>query len=182
VSLQPAAAPRQGRFGLALGPLLALGPAPTALFGLNLSVRWTSSASGVFAPGVEVGGVAGQALDATGPEGTARFRWFTVHAVVDLLRVPLSSVAFRAGLTADVGVLQASGADTTSPASVSRLWTSLGTEVLLDVPVGTTFAVSPAVGVQAPLRRDSYAFGNTDFFAEPRVTVTMGVQGVAYWR
>ena len=116
------------------------------------------------------------------PEGTASFRWFTVHAVVNALRIPLSALALRAGLTADVGVLQASGSDTRSPASSSRLWTSLGTQLLLDVPIGTMFAVTPTVGVQALIRRDSYAFGDADFFEEPRVVATMGVQGIAYWQ
>jgi hypothetical protein len=164
------------------GPVVAVGPAPNVLFGFALGLRWNVRGSGAFAPGLSLTGVAAEALDATERTGTASFRWYTAHLIVDVLRVPLSSVALRAGLSADLGMLHASGAETTSPARSSRLWASLGVSAALEVPIAKAFAIAPVLGVQAPLRRDTYAFGPTDFFQEPVVVATIAVQGELSWR
>ena len=93
-----------------------------------------------------------------------------------------AGVILRGGVAGDFGVLLARGSDATSPAASSRPWGSLGAVVGLEVPLGAQFAVEPIVGVEAPLRRDSYAFGSTDFFEVPSVIETAGVSFVAYVR
>ncbi len=52
----------------------------------------------------------------------------------------------------------------------------------LEVPLGPAFALDPAIGIEAPLRRDRYAFGATDFFEVPALVATGGVSVVAYVR
>ena len=171
------------RFGVTLGGLAALGPTPNALFGGELSLRWEATGAGVFLPALELGASASRALDATEPNGTASFAWFTARAAAYLLRwSPGARAVLRAGIAGDVGVLQARGSATTSPASSSRLWTSLGGAGDFEVPLGRAIAVITAVGVAAPLRRDRYAFGSTDFYQVPYVSGTGSLSIIAYVR
>jgi hypothetical protein len=177
------AAATGSRIGVTLGGLAALGPTPNALFGGELSLRWEASGAGVFAPAFELGATASRALDATEPNGTASFAWFTGRGAAYLLRwSPAARAVLRAGVAGDVGVLQARGSATTSPASSSRLWASLGAAVAFEVPLGRAIALLTAVGIGAPLRRDRYAFGSADFYQVPYVVGTGSLSIVAYVR
>jgi hypothetical protein len=177
----PGAPPASSRIGLALGGLAAVGPAPNPLFGAALTLHWVMHDVGPFTPSLELGGEASHAADATETKGTASFTWLAVRATGYLVRWTFGAGAvLRGGVTGDFGVLIASGRETVSPATSSRPWSSLGAVVGLEVPLGALFAVQPTVGVEAPLRRDRYAFGSTDFFQVPPVVATIGASLIAY--
>jgi hypothetical protein len=179
----PEAAPASPpRLGLGLSGLVTTGPAPRPLLGGALTVIWMPSGTGAFRPVLEIGVAASASPDAPEAKGTAGFTWLTAHAVAYLLQWPPGSGALlRAGLAGDFGALLARGRDTTSPASSSRPWASLGGIVGVEVPTGR-FAVRVSATVEAPLRRDQYAFGSTDFFEVPDVIATGAVSVVAYAR
>jgi hypothetical protein len=171
------------RLGLALGGHAAVGPAPRALFGAALSVHWVLTGAGVFAPALDIGGAASLSPDAPEAKGTASFAWLTARALVYLVQWPLGAgVVLRAGAAGNVGVLVARGHDTTSPATSARPWASLGAVAGVEVPLGSRFAVHPDVSLEAPLRRDRYAFGSSDFFEVPVVIATGSVSVVTYLR
>ncbi len=171
------------RFGVALSGLVTTGPAPRPLLGGALTVGWNLSGSGAFRPILEIGGAASFSPDAPEAKGTASFTWLTARAVAYLLQWPPGSGAvLRAGLAGDFGALLARGRDTTAPASSSRPWASLGGIVGVEVPAGSRFAVRVSASIEAPLRRDRYAFGSTDFFEVPGVIATGAVSVVAYAR
>ncbi len=170
------------RLGVGLSGLATTGPAPRPLLGGALTVSWMPSGTGAFRPVFEIGGAASFSPDAPEAKGTATFAWLTAHAVAYLLQWPPGSGAvLRGGLAGDFGALLARGRDTTSPASSSRPWASLGGIVGVEVPAGR-FAVRLSAAVEAPLRRDRYAFGSTDFFQVPAVIATGAISVVAYAR
>jgi hypothetical protein len=186
---EPSAEPRPSetsstsRIGVLLGGLVAIGPAPNVLLGGALSLRWEAAAAGVFGPALELGGAVSRAPDATGANGTASFTWFAARAAAHLLRwSPLTGLTLRAGITGDLGVMQARGSTTTSPASSSRLWASLGLAGAVEVRLGPGVALLPMIGAEAPLRRDLYAFGSTDFFQVAPIVGTATLSVVAYVR
>jgi hypothetical protein len=171
------------RLGVALAGFAATGPAPTPLFGPALTLRLVWRAAGLLRPTLELGGAASFSLDAAEAKGTATFEWWTARAIAYLLQAsPGGGVALRGGVAGDFGVLLARGSHTASPATSSRPWASLGLAAGLEVPLGSRVALLPAVAVEAPLRRDRYAFGSTDFFEVPRVIATGSVAIVAYLR
>jgi hypothetical protein len=144
-------------------------------------VRWTAPGAGVFSPALEVGGGASLAPATSAANGTATFAWLTAHADAYLVRWAIGSrVLLRAGASGDFGALLASGQQTVSPASSSRPWASLGAAAELEVPLGPRWSLDAAVAVEAPLRRDRYAFGSTDFFEVPPLVATSAVSLVAY--
>ncbi len=171
------------RTGLDLGALVAVGPAPTPVYGGVLSFDWVSLGDGWLRPAFQLGAAAGFAPDLAETSGTARFAWISARAAAYLLRWALGpgGAMLRCGVVGDVGALFARGLETTSPASTSRMWLSLGVGTSLEVPLGSSFAVRPVVGVEAPLRRDRYGFGSTDFFEVPFVIATGSVSVVAYF-
>ncbi|HTB72199.1 MAG TPA: hypothetical protein VK762_03090 [Polyangiaceae bacterium] len=179
----PEAAPAPPpRLGLGLSGLVTTGPAPRPLLGGALTASWMPSGTGAFRPVLEIGGAVSASPDAPEAKGTAGFTWLTAHAVAYLLQWPPGPGALlRGGLAGDFGALLARGSDTTSPASSSRPWASLGGIVGVEVPAGR-FAVRVSAAVEAPLRRDRYAFGSTDFFEVPDVIATGAVSVVAYAR
>ncbi len=171
------------RIGLALGGLATVGPAPRALLGAALVLHWVQLGTGPFTPAVDLGGTASLSPDAPEAKGTASFAWLTARAIVYLVQWPLGAgVVLRGGVEGDFGVLLARGQDTTSPSSSSRPWASLGAVASVEVPLGSRFAVQPGVALEAPLRRDRYAFGSTDFFQVPFVIATGSISVVAYVR
>jgi hypothetical protein len=171
------------RLGIALAGFAAAGPAPTPLFGPALTLRLMWPAAGLLRPTLELGGAAGLSLDAAEPKGTATFEWWTARTIAYVVQAsPGRGVVLRGGVAGDFGVLFARGSHATSPATSSRPWASLGLAAGLEVPLGSGFAVLPAIAVEAPLRRDRYAFGSTDFFEVPRIIATGGVAIVAYLR
>jgi hypothetical protein len=174
-------APTASRIGVALGGLAAVGPAPNPLFGAAFTLHWVMRDVGPFTPSLELGGEASRAADATESKGTASFTWLAVRATAYVVRWAFGAgVVLRGGVTGDFGVLLASGRDTVSPAASSRPWSSLGAVAGLELPLGAVFAIQPTVGVEAPLRRDRYAFGSTDFFQVPPVVATIGASLIAY--
>jgi hypothetical protein len=172
------------RVGVAVGGLATAGPAPRPLFGASLAASWMGPGAGCFRPALELGGAASESPDAREAGGTAGFTWLTARAVAHLLQWPPEAHGFvvRAGLAGDLGVLLARGSNTTSPATSSRPWASLGAVVGLDLPLAGWLVLRPGVGVEAPLRRDRYAFGAADFFVVPPVIATGAVTIVAYAR
>jgi len=171
------------RLGIALAGFAAAGPAPTPVFGPALTLRLMWPAAGLLRPTLELGGAAGLSLDAAEPKGTATFEWWTARTIAYVVQAsPGRGVVLRGGVAGDFGVLFARGSHATSPATSSRPWASLGLAAGLEVPLGSGFAVLPAVSVEAPVRRDRYAFGSTDFFEVPRIIATGGVAIVAYLR
>ena len=174
-----ATAPRS-RMGLELGGLLAVGAAPTPIYGGTLSFVWFSLGEGWFCPAFQLGAAGALGPDLTETSGTARFAWLTVRGAAYLLRWRLGQgVVVRAGAIGDVGVLLARGIETLSPTDSSRGWLSLGVAASLEVPLGPRLTVRPLLGVETPLRRDRYAFGSTDFFEVPLAVATGSVSIVA---
>jgi hypothetical protein len=168
--------------GLELGGLVALGPAPTPVYGGALSFVWIAPGDGLFQPAFQLGAGAAFAPDLAEPSGKARFAWLTVRAAAYLLRWTLGGeIVVRAGAIGDVGVLLARGLETLSPASSSRGWLSLGVALSLDAPLGSRFTFRPVLGVEAPLRRDRYAFGSTDFFEVPAAIAAGSVSILAHF-
>ena len=86
----------------------------------------------------------------------------------------------RAGIAGDLGSLLARGDETVSPSSSSRAWASIGGAADLEVPLTARLALTAVVAVEAPLRRDRYAFGSSDFFEVPFLVAIGGVSLVAY--
>ncbi len=182
-ALETAPGSTPSRFGLALGGLVAVGPGPRALFGASLSMHWAPVGAAVFAPALDIGGAASLSPDVPEAKGTARFAWLTARALVYLVQLPVGAgVVVRGGAAGSVGVLLARGHDTTAPATSTRPWASLGVVAGVEVPLGSRFAIQPDVSLEAPLRRDRYAFGSSDFFQVPVVIATGGVSVVAYLR
>jgi hypothetical protein len=144
-------------------------------------VRWAAPGAGVFSPVLELGGGASLAPATSAANGTATFAWLTAHADAYLVRWAIGSrVLLRAGASGDFGALLASGQQTVSPASSSRPWASLGAAAELEVPLGPRWSLDAAVAVEAPLRRDRYAFGSRDFFEVRALVATSAVSLVAY--
>jgi hypothetical protein len=170
------------RLGAALGGFAATGPAPQPLFGAALSSSWMWLGTGLFRPTLELGAAASLSPDASVAQGSAGFTWLTARAVAYLLHWPSAGVALRAGLAGDFGVLVARGHDTPSPATSWRPWASLGAVLGLDVPFGSGLVLRPTAALEAPLRRDRYAFGSVDFFEVSPVIAIGGVAIVAYLR
>jgi hypothetical protein len=50
----------------------------------------------------------------------------------------------------------------------------------LDLPVGSTLVIRPTVTLEAPVRRDTYAFGSVDFFEVSYLVVAGGLAIVGY--
>ncbi len=171
------------RIGVALGGLAAIGPAPRPLLGAALALHWTQPGAGLFTPTLELGGAASLSPEAPEAKGTASFAWLSARAAAYVVQWPPGAgVAFRAGVVGDFGVVVAHGRDTTSPATSSRPWASPGGIVGAEVPLGSRFAIQIAAALEAPLRRDLYAFGSTDFFHVPAVVGTASASLVAYVR
>jgi hypothetical protein len=170
------------RTGLEIGGALAVGPAPAPVYGGVLSFLWEALRDGWFRPALQLGGAAAFAPDVSEALGTARFTWLTVRAAAYLVYWRLGrDVVIRAGAMGDVGVLLARGLETLSPANSSRTWASLGLAASLEIPLGSRFAVRPVLAVEAPVRRDRYGFGSTDFFEVP-VAIGLGSASiVAYF-
>jgi hypothetical protein len=170
------------RVGLEIGGLVAVGPAPAPVYGGTLSFVWASLGEGWFCPAFQLGAVAALAPDLAETAGTARFTWLTVRGAVYLVRGTLGQgVALRAGVIGDAGALLARGLETLSPADSSRGWLSLGVAASLEVPLGSRLSVRPVLDVEAPVRRDRYAFGSTDFFEVPVAVATGAASIVAYF-
>jgi hypothetical protein len=168
--------------GLEFGGLVALGPAPTPVYGGALSFVWIAPGDGLFQPAFQFGAVAAFAPDLAEPAGKARFSWVTVRGAAYLLRWILGGeIVVRAGGIGDVGALLARGLETLSPASSSRRWLSLGVALSLDAPLGSRFTIHPVLGVEAPLRRDRYGFGSTDFFEVPAAIAAGSVSILAHF-
>ena len=179
-SADSTASTSRSRLGVGLGGRAAFGPAPEPLLGPVIFVRWTAPGAGVFSPVLELGGGASLAAATSAANGTATFAWLTAHADAYLVRWAIGSrVLIRAGASGDFGALLASGQQTVSPASSSRPWASLGAAAELEVPLGTRWSLDAAVAVEAPLRRDRYAFGSRDFFEVPALVATSAISLVA---
>jgi hypothetical protein len=177
-SVPPSAA---SRFGVALGAFVASGPAPKPLFGAVLTSSWTWLATGVLRPTLELGGAFSLSPDASVVHGSASFTWLTARAVAYLFQWPPGTrVAVRGGLIGDVGILVARGHDTTSPATSSRAWGSVGVAWGLDLPVGSTLVIRPTATLETPVRRDSYAFGSAEFFEVSYLVASGGLTIVGY--
>ena len=168
---------------MALGGLATVGPAPNVLVGGALTLYRAWAGAGLFRPVLVLGGAASLSPDAPESKGTASFAWLTARAAVYLVQWPPGTgVVLRGGVAGDFGVLLARGHDTTSPAASSRPWASLGAIVGLEVPLGARFALHPALAIEAPLRRDRYAFGSTDFFEVPRAIAQGSLSVIAYFQ
>jgi hypothetical protein len=178
-STSPAAA---SQLGAALGGFAATGPARQPLFGAVLTSSWVWPSTGLFRPTLEIGAAASLSPDTSVAQGSASFTWWTARVVGYLLQWPSAGVALRAGLAGDFGLLVARGHDTPSPATSSRPWASLGAALGLDLPFGSGFVLRPTAALEAPLRRDRYAFGSVDFFEVSSVIAIGGVTIVAYLR
>jgi len=169
------------RFGVSLGGFAATGPAPRPLFGAALTSSWTWSGRGPLRPTLELGAAASLSPDASEAQGSASFTWWTARAAVYLVQWPPGAgVALRAGFAGDFGVLVARGHDTVSPATSSRPWASVGAVLGLDVPLGSALVLRPTAMLEAPLRRDRYAFGSVDFFEVSFLVAAGGLAVVAY--
>jgi hypothetical protein len=177
----PSASAQATRLGVALEGHGAAGPAPVPLLGTGLFVRWIGAGGAPFGLAVDLGAAASFAPATSVSKGRATFTWLTVSADVYLLRWSLGAGALmRAGIAGDLGSLLARGDETVSPASSSRTWASVGGVADLEVPLTARLALTAVVAVEAPLRRDRYAFGSSDFFDVPFLVAIGGVSLVAY--
>ncbi len=167
--------------GIELGALLAVGPAPAPIYGAVLSFDWISLGDGWLRPAFQLGLAAGIAPDLAETSGTARFAWLHARAAAYVLRWAVRpNLVVRGGADpGDIGTLLARGLETSSPASTSRGWLSFGVAASVEVPCGSRFTIRSVLGVEAPLRRDRYAFGSVDFFEVPLVIATGSVAVMA---
>ncbi|MBV9949455.1 MAG: hypothetical protein JOZ69_21615 [Myxococcales bacterium] len=165
------------------GGLVAVGPAPAAIIGGTLGAGWAWAPRGYFAPAVALSFGAGGSPSIVEAGGTATFSWFVVHGDACMLRARVGGVLrVRACVGADGGVLRAAGRDTVSPETSSRGWLSVGASTRLELPVGDRFGAHVMAGVEAPLRRDRFAFGDHDFFVVPFVVAVASASAAAYFR
>src|SRR5579883_1025485 len=179
----PAPAAPASRWAVEVGALVASGPAPSAILSGVVGVGWSGRRAGVLDPAVALDLAAGASPDLAETGGTASFAWFDARADLCALGVALGPGAeVRGCLLGDAGVLRASGSNTAAPASSSRGWLSLGASARLEVAVGDRFGIHLAAAVEAPLRRDRYAFGSSDFFEVPAVVVAGSATLAAYFR
>jgi hypothetical protein len=171
------------RFIVDLGGLAAAGLAPTVLFGGSLGVQWAVLGEGPWAPAVGVGAVAGAAPSVLTVSGRASFAWYAARLDACLVRLPIGrALLVRGCILGDIGVMNARGSDAIDPRSSSRGWLSLGAGSRLEVPFGPRFGLLVLAGVEAPLRRDRYAFGSADFYEVPVVIATGSLAATAYFR
>ncbi|MDP9152603.1 MAG: hypothetical protein M3O36_21985 [Myxococcota bacterium] len=170
------------RTGLGLGALVAVGPAPSWLVGGALAFDWSPFGASAFAPAFEIDLAAAESLNEVRIGGTASFTWLNVRADACLLRVPLGpALRLRGCFVGAFGVLHARGSNALHPATSSRGWLSVGGAAGLEAPLGARLALHGLVGVEAPLRRDSYAFGVDQFFTVPAATGTGSISLLAYF-
>jgi hypothetical protein len=166
-------APAASRFGVAAGGLVTTGVSPTVLLGGTLSIDWAWKPASAFGPALGLGVIAAAAPDVTRPGGRASFTFVAARVDACIARFALGAVlAVRGCLLADAGVVHARGSDTVAPGSSSREWLSLGASSQFEVPLTARLAIRLTAGVEAPLRRDRYAFGDADFFVVPPVIAT----------
>jgi hypothetical protein len=176
-------APGGSRFGAAIGGLVAAGPAPAVILGGTAAVDWAWVTASPLSPAFGLGAVAGAAPDVTRAGGRASFMW--VAARVDACAVRLvvnEALQVRGCFLADIGFVYARGGDTVNPTSRTRGWLSLGASSQFEFPVGARFALQLVASVEAPLRRDRYAFGSADFFEVPVLIGTGSVGVVTHFR
>jgi hypothetical protein len=172
----PRGAPRtagRSRFGVELGGLVAGGPAPAPILSGIVGLDWALDTASLLSPAAGVGFAVGAAPEVTTEGGTATFAWWVARVEACALRVDVGHVLrFRGCLLGDWGTISARGSHTFSPASSSRTWFSVGAASNLEFPLGARFAIHLVAGIEAPLRRDRYAFGTHDFFDVPFLVVT----------
>jgi hypothetical protein len=169
-------------FDIDLGGLVASGPAPEAVFAGTVGVGWAQD-RGFLSPAVGVGVAAGASPSVSESGGRASFAWLVARLEGCGVRVAIAGVMLVRGcLLGDFGWVNARGSDTDSPASSSRGWISLGASTRWELPLGPRFGVHLVAGVEAPLRRDRYAFGASDFFQVPAVMATASASAAAYFR
>lgn len=174
---------RSLRLALQLGGLAALGVAPNVLVGGGLGLDWAPLATGPFRPALGLGVVAAAAPDVVRSDGRASFVWLAARVNACALRFDFGrSAALRVCGLADIGVVNARGSDTVDPRSSSRGWLSLGVSSQAEFPLSERFALVALVGAEAPLRRDLYAFGPSDFFLVPLLIATGSMSVAAYFR
>jgi hypothetical protein len=181
---QPQApAPAPGLLGVWAGGVVAAGPAPAVVLGAGAGVDWAWTTPGLLSPALGLGVIAGAAPDVSRTGGHAGFAWFTARLDACAVRLAVGQVMqIRGCLVADVGLLHAHGSSTVNAQSSSRAWLALGASSQFDFPVGSRFALHVVAGVEAPLRRDRYAFGSVDFFEVPVLIATGSVGLAAHFR
>ncbi|MDP9037507.1 MAG: hypothetical protein M3O50_22145 [Myxococcota bacterium] len=170
------------RLGLGLGGLVAVGPAPSPLFGGTLDLEWDPFGARKFAPAFEIELAVAESSNEVRTGGTASFTWLNVRADACLLRVPLGpALRLRGCVLGASGVLRAGGSNTVHPVTSSRGWMSIGGVAGLEVGLGARLEFHLLLGVETPLRRDSYAFGVDQFFTVPAATGTASLSLLAYF-
>ncbi len=170
------------RVGLGIGGFVVEGPAPSVLIGGTLGLEWAILGASLLRPAFGVELAAAQSLDTVTAAGTASFTWLTAQANACLLSMSLGpSIRLRACLLSRLGLLRARGSNTFQPATSSRGWLSVGGASGIELPLTSRLALLGLVGVEAPLRRDRYAFSAEEFFATPPAIVTASISVVTYF-
>jgi hypothetical protein len=174
---------RASRFTVELGGLAAAGPAPTVLFGGTLGVRWGLSGAGPWAPAFGLGVIAGAAPAVLTAGGRASFAWYAARLDACFVRLTIGVVFVGRGcVLGDIGVMNARGSDAIDAQSSSRGWLSVGVGSRLELPLSPRFGLLVLASVEAPLRRDRYAFGASDFYEVPAVIATGSLAAATYFR
>jgi hypothetical protein len=99
---------------------------PSATVGLSPYAGWSANRRGFIEPGVRLAFVHGSSATAAAAGGTASFEWNVGRADGCLLSWPGGSARLLACGRAEAGVLDASGADVSSPRGATRGWLSAG--------------------------------------------------------
>jgi hypothetical protein len=161
------------RWGLELGGRVGVGVAPEATFGADVGFYWAGVAVGPLDMAFGLAISANFAPNVHPVGGTASFAWMTLHPTACPFGVSAEpTLAIRACASGDFGLLTASGQDTVSPVTSVRPWAAVGGSCRLEILPRARLPVHAEVGVEAPLRRDRYAFGPNDFFVVPIAIVT----------
>ncbi|MGH7435770.1 MAG: hypothetical protein ACRENE_08850 [Polyangiaceae bacterium] len=164
------------RFELNLGGTVAVGVVPSPLLGATLGFDWVDVAAGPLDTAFGLAITASLAPDVHPAGGTAHFAWITLRPLACPFGLSAGrSLAVRGCATGDFGLVVASGEDTVAPATSVRQWGSLGGSCRLETLPRASLRAQVEAGVQAPLRRDRYAFGPNDFFQVPVAIFTTAV-------
>ena len=169
---------RSTSFGVEVGALVAVGPAPATIVAGLLGVDWVMPTGGPWELALGLGASGGAAPDVNESGGVASFAWFVGRVTACVLKLSLGSrVRARACALADGGVEVARGSETRAAGTSSRGWLSPGAGLRIEVPLAERWFVLAGAGAELPLRRDVYAFGANDFFEVPTVigTATLSI-------
>jgi hypothetical protein len=151
-------------FAVGLAAQLIGGAAPQWMPGFVALLSVAFGRSAPWAPLLQLEAAHAFSGTTSEPGGRASFQLDTARLDLCALGWAGGPLALRGCIAGALGRLAAHGEDTYSPASSGRLWASLAALLLVNVDVGSHLEIQASAALNAPLRRDAYAFAPDVFY------------------